>query len=89
MGVWNTTYPLDEKYRKNIQPRWMRQMGTLMVNHSIKAKGRGCADCHSPNGIMDFKGLGYTPERVRDLQYLSELKLFTNQRVAARRVRAG
>jgi hypothetical protein len=73
-GTWHTNYPLEAKYRKNIEPHWMRQMGTLMVNHSIQKDGRDCRECHSPNGVMDFRALGYTPARARDLQHLPELK---------------
>ena len=74
VGVWNTNYPLEPKYRKNIEPHWMRQMGTLMVNHGIQKEGRDCKDCHAPKGIMDFKALGYTEARAKDLQNLRELQ---------------
>ncbi|MBI3945981.1 MAG: nitrite reductase [Armatimonadetes bacterium] len=84
VGSWSTAYPLEEQNRKNIQPRWMRQMGTLMVNHGIQAKGFECVDCHSPNGIMDFKALGYTPERVKDLEHLPELRFFAKEGGSAR-----
>jgi hypothetical protein len=71
---WKTAYPLDPQNRKNVQPRWMRQMGTLMVNHGIEKEGHKCEACHSPNGIMDFKALGYSPAKVYDLTHLRELK---------------
>jgi len=74
VGAWNTAYPLDAMNRDNIQPRWMRQMGTLMFNHGIQKEGRQCIECHSPNGIMDFKALGYSPDRAHDLTHLKELK---------------
>lgn len=80
VGVWNPTYPLDPQYRNNIQPRWMRQMGTLMVNHGIQKEGRKCQECHSPSGIMDFKALGYTPAKVQDLTHLRELKWINQAR---------
>ena len=75
VGEWDTRYPLDEG-NWNVEPRWMRQMGTLMVNHGIEATGRTCSDCHRPDGILDFEALGYRPERVRDLENLPELRLF-------------
>ena len=67
-GGWKTIYPLVDGRLVNVEPHWMRQMGTLMVNHGIRRRGHDCADCHAPNGIMDFERLGYTPERVAELQ---------------------
>ncbi|MFD2111577.1 nitrite reductase [Thiorhodococcus fuscus] len=65
---WKTTYPVVDGKLVNVEPHWMRQMGTLMVNHGIQRAGRECTDCHSPNGIMDFAKLGYTPERAAELE---------------------
>ncbi|NEV62523.1 multiheme c-type cytochrome [Thiorhodococcus minor] len=65
---WKTIYPVVDDKLVNVEPHWMRQMGTLMINHGIQRQGRDCSDCHSPNGIMDFAMLGYTPERVAELQ---------------------
>ncbi|MGQ9659322.1 MAG: cytochrome c3 family protein [Thermochromatium sp.] len=67
-GGWKTSYPLVDGQLVNVEPRWMRQMGTLMVNHGIQRRGHDCADCHAPNGLMDFEQLGYPPERVAELQ---------------------
>ncbi|HRS94342.1 MAG TPA: nitrite reductase [Candidatus Latescibacteria bacterium] len=75
VGKWTAKYPLDEG-NWNVQPRWMRQMGTLMVNHGIQPVGRQCAECHNRNGILDFAALGYTTDRVRALQNLPELSYF-------------
>ncbi len=72
---WSDQYPLENGRLRNVEPHWMRQMGTLMVNHGIQKGGRKCAECHASNGIMDFVKLGYPPERVKDLQNLPELKL--------------
>lgn len=75
--TWSDVYPIDNKGNlRNIQPHWMRQFGTLMLNHSIKKDGLACASCHSPNGILDFKKLGYSAERIKDLTHLKELKYF-------------
>lgn len=74
--TWNTTFPIQNGKLHNVEPHWMRQMGTLMVNHGIVKEGRTCVECHSPHGIMDFKALGYSPERIKDLQNLPELKTF-------------
>jgi hypothetical protein len=83
VGEWDASYPLDEG-NWNVEPRWMRQMGTLMVNHGIEADGRGCTECHAENGIMDFEALGYTPTRINDLRNLPEMKHFEQNPVGRR-----
>jgi hypothetical protein len=65
---WKTIYPLVDGQLRNVEPHWMRQMGTLMVNHGIQGQGRDCIECHAPDGIMDFRQLGYSPERVVELE---------------------
>ncbi|MBF0142204.1 MAG: nitrite reductase [Magnetococcales bacterium] len=71
---WSGIYPLtDGGELRNVEAHWMRQMGTLMINHGIQRQGRGCRDCHAPNGIIDFAGLGYPEERIRDLVNPPEL----------------
>lgn len=75
--TWSTTFPIgDDGKLRNVEPHWMRQFGTLMVNHGIQKEGLKCESCHSENGILDFKKLGYSPQRVKDLQKLPELKYF-------------
>jgi len=51
-----------------IAPREMRNEGNLMINHAIQKTGRSCAECHSPEGILDFDFLGYPPERAAELR---------------------
>jgi len=67
---WNPTYPLQNGKLVSVEPHWMRQMISLMVNHGIKKDAWTCVDCHSPNGIMDYAALGYAPQRVKALQTL-------------------
>ena len=67
-GGWNASYPLVDGKLPNVEPHWMRQMGTLMVSHGIQREGHGCRDCHTPDGILDYAALGYAPERVEQLQ---------------------
>ncbi|NOZ47023.1 MAG: nitrite reductase [Chlorobi bacterium] len=75
VSEWHTVYPIDDNGNlRNVKPFWMRQMGTLMINHGITKEGRTCAECHTDKGILDFKALGYPPERVKELQNLPELK---------------
>jgi hypothetical protein len=67
-GGWDASYPLVDGELRNVEPHWMRQMGSLMVSHGIQREGHGCHDCHSPDGILDYAALGYAPERVEQLQ---------------------
>ena len=72
---WSNVYPIgDDGQLRNVESHWMRQMGTLMINHGIQRDGRGCKQCHSQKGIIDFESLGYPPERVKDLRELPELE---------------
>ncbi|MBF0160386.1 MAG: nitrite reductase [Magnetococcales bacterium] len=72
---WSGQYPLqDNGQLRQVEGHWMRQMGTLMVNHSIERQGRACLRCHGKKGIIDFERLGYPPERVSELRNLPELK---------------
>ncbi|KOR30263.1 nitrite reductase [Achromatium sp. WMS2] len=73
---WSGIYPIDKDGKlRNVEPHWMRQMGTLMINHGVQKQGRDCHECHSANGIMPFEQLGYPPERVQDLRNLPELQV--------------
>ncbi|WPL14096.1 MULTISPECIES: cytochrome c3 family protein [Thiorhodovibrio] len=75
MQGWSPHFPMtDDGELVNVEPHWMRQMGTLMVNHGINGKGRECKECHDPNGVMDFAELAYSPERIAELQDLEGLK---------------
>ncbi|MEO5341702.1 MAG: hypothetical protein H7837_14525 [Magnetococcus sp. MYC-9] len=75
VGSWKGEYPLAaDGQLKNVEPHWMRQMGSLMVNHGIRKEGRRCKECHSSRGIIDFEGLGYPPERAAELRSLPEMK---------------
>lgn len=76
---WSDEYPLDEEGRlRNISEKWMRQYGTLMVNHGIQRQGRTCVECHSEKGILNFEELGYTKERADELKHLPEIRVFAS-----------
>jgi hypothetical protein len=45
-------------------------MGSLMVNHGIQPVGRDCVECHAPDGILDYRALGYSEERAAELENL-------------------
>src|SRR6266545_3133064 len=50
-------------FKGELEPRWMRQDATLMVNHSITKDAVQCRSCHTSQeqGIMPFEELGYAP----------------------------
>nr|VFJ46875.1 MAG: hypothetical protein BECKDK2373B_GA0170837_101448 [Candidatus Kentron sp. DK] len=74
---WKTDYPLDSDYPGKIEPHWMRQMGTIALNHGISGRGWGCSVCHTPRGgLLDFQALGYTKQRARQLRELPEAEVF-------------
>ncbi len=79
---WSTEFPLDDDGNfKNVEPKWMRQYGTLMVNHGIQKEGRTCGECHSDNGILNFERLGYSPERAAELRNIPEMKFFGKDKI--------
>jgi hypothetical protein len=80
---WSNEYPLENNQLRNVQANWMRQMGTLMVNHGVHRHGRSCAECHSATGLMDWKGLGYTDARAAELANLPEIEYFNKLSAAA------
>jgi len=44
---------------------------------NIKPKGHECHTCHSKNGILDFKKLGFTKNRIVDLEQLNVKGMIT------------
>jgi len=73
---WSDVYPIDDNGNlRNVQPKWMRQYATLMVNHGITVKGRTCTDCHSQNGIMNYEKLGYSKNKSKKLRELKGINL--------------
>jgi hypothetical protein len=43
--------------------------------------GRDCVECHAPNGILNYRALGYSEERAAELE---NLDIVENLRPAAR-----
>lgn len=75
VGQWTMRYPLEPENEDALEGRWMRQMGTLMINHGVTRQARSCAECHTTDGLLDFRALGYSEERARDLENLPELQM--------------
>ena len=40
----------------------------ISVNHGVKKNAFSCSSCHSKEGIMNFKALGYSPQQVDQLE---------------------
>jgi hypothetical protein len=74
VDTWNSTHPFSDSYEGKVEAHWMRQVGTLMLNHSIKSEGIGCKECHSPEGRLDFEALGYTKERADLLKDFAQIE---------------
>ena len=72
--AWSASFPMAKGKLRGVETHWMRQMGTLMVNHGIQRQGRWCHDCHKAGGVMDFRALGYPPDRAAELEDLPELR---------------
>ncbi len=44
------------------------------MHSALTDKPFKCDDCHKPNGRLDFRTLGFSPERVKDLEHNEILK---------------
>ena len=74
---WKTDYPLDPDYPGKLEAHWMRQMGTIAINHGISARGFACTSCHTPSGgLLDFRALGYKEERIKTLENPETVRMF-------------
>lgn len=60
-----------EDAKQHYSGKWKGAVETmyLSVNHQVAPKGQAlaCNSCHNPTGVMDFKKLGYSDEKVREL----------------------
>jgi len=66
---WNTDSYDDAKNLRHVEARWIPQDALLEASHAIRREGAlTCNSCHAPNGVMDFKALGYDDEEVESLQ---------------------
>ena len=64
-------------FKGEIEPRWMRQDATLMLNHSITRDALPCTACHAPKerGIMPFEELGYPAPQAQHLRALRAVEI--------------
>ena len=65
---WNTDSYADVRAGRRVEPRWIPTDAMLEISHGIRREGAlDCADCHGPQGVLDWKQLGYTPEQIARL----------------------
>ncbi len=68
---WNTeTYDdVTNMVKDKVEPRWIPMDASMEISHAIRKDVTfTCTKCHSPNGILDFKDLGYTEDEIESLQ---------------------
>jgi len=54
-----------------------RKAATEKFHTQLRPKGPECQTCHSAQGVLDLKGLGFSEKRVSDLQTLSIKGIFS------------
>jgi len=65
---WNIASYADVAAGRNIEARWIPHDACLEIDHAIRREGAlGCADCHSPWSVLDFRSLGYSEEEIAAL----------------------
>ena len=65
---WNTGAYRYVHDLKMVEPRWIPMDAMLEISHAIRRKGAlTCQNCHSPNGVLDWKELGYTADEIETL----------------------
>ncbi len=66
---WNADSYDDVKAMKNVEARWMPMDASMEISHAIRREGSlTCNDCHSPDGVLDWKELGYTEADIEMYQ---------------------
>jgi hypothetical protein len=58
------------KIRDQFTPE-QRKDRTMRFHADTVAKGPDCQTCHSSKGMLDFKGLGFSPKRIVDIEQLN------------------
>lgn len=67
--TWNTGAYDDASHIRKVAARWIPQDASLEISHAIRREGAlSCNRCHAPDGILDFKALGYSDEDAESLR---------------------
>jgi hypothetical protein len=65
---WNTGSFKDVLEGRNVEARWLPNDAMLEISHSIRKDGAlTCTDCHNPNGVLNWRALGYSEYEVEML----------------------
>ena len=65
---WNTGSYSDVHAGRNVEPRWIPTDASLEISHGIRREGAlTCDNCHGPDGVLDWRELGYTAEEIAEL----------------------
>jgi len=70
LSGWNTGSYDDVLTMKpdKVEPRWIPHDASLEISHAIRLENAlSCQNCHSPNGVLDFKALGYSDDEIESL----------------------
>ncbi len=66
---WHTGAYKDAVNNKKVEARWIPNDALMEISHSIRLKGAlTCNNCHNPNGVLDWKALGYDDEEIEMYQ---------------------
>lgn len=67
---WNTK-PYEDVVNMTdgkVEPRWIPNDALLEISHAIRLEGAlTCGNCHSPDGVLDWKSLGYDGDEIESL----------------------
>ena len=62
---WKTSAYDDVRNLKYVEPRWIPTDAMMEISHAIRCEeALTCADCHSPDGVLDWKALGYSKDDI-------------------------
>ncbi len=65
---WNTGSYEDVLHLRKVEPRWIPTDALMEVDHAIRREGAlSCGQCHAPDGVMDWKDLGYADDEIARL----------------------
>lgn len=57
---WNTGSFEDVRAGRKVEARWIPTDAMLEISHGVRLAGAlECADCHGPEGVLDWTALGY------------------------------
>jgi hypothetical protein len=55
--------------QNDVEPRWIPQDASMEISHAVRREGAlTCQNCHSRNGVLDWKSLGYNDDDVEMYQ---------------------